>query len=728
MPGPTPAKYGPATDLWPERTPTRAEALTFPASRQKTVAFTPTAIVDALKSFTDAEWDAGVVVWMLPGTAAPDGAGAGSDIWIDYGRTGRKRRALVISRDEWGSCTFSKSVRIRMPGVAFGAIEFNATNYALGLNRGILLSDMTEGAIFNMGELWYWGVQSSDNKPTSGVELCNLSIPDSTLKRYVNNNMDVAAIRSGANASISGILMKGLHVAPAFHETPKTEEQRKKPSHTDSCQVSGNSLMSNFKWVRSIIYGSTNAAIQSTGALTGYHFEDVLVVGTRATNIVYPLPEDAVGWTLDGSGRVNPNALNGGPTGCTATRLVVIGTVGSFDFLWQKDSVLSEAPQSSQQPSSGAQWGVDNTLQNKPKSWFLAQAPEQTREYLKAVYDNAAIQAPTNRAPLDFTLAQPTVTTFSATLTWEASSDPEGSLVKYDVERTPGGRVGKALLTTTFRDSSVENGNQYIYQVFAVDSDGVRTGSNSRSVTIGSETPSGELPAPVLSLASITPTSAKISWTASAGAEGYDVMSGPTVVRKVSPTVRAYELTGLTPGEEYSVYVVAWSSTAGRKSSNILTEETPLKADPSPTIKGTVDVWGMLTDFRLVSLAGRQVRLRFAPSGPGVDEGRLFSKVPIEAVVAADGAFKTALYPTMTVSPEVWYTPEISYLEAGQASPYERLPWKLRVPRTGGRIGDLLLAPAPPGVIAVGLGEPDKIYPAYIDLLTATYYKNGVRQ
>lgn len=145
-------------------------------------------------------------------------------------------------------------------------------------------------------------------------------------------------------------------------------------------------------------------------------------------------------------------------------------------------------------------------------------------------------------------------------------------------------------------------------------------------------------------------------------------------------------------------------------------------------IDGPVDVWGFLTDFRLISLATRQVRLRFVPSGPGVDAARLLSKAPIEAVVAADGAFTCALYPTLTVSPEVWYTPEISYLSAGQASAYERLPWKLRVPRAGGRIGDLLLAPAPPGVIAVGMGEPDRDYPAYIDLLTAIYYKNGVRQ
>ncbi|MWV50051.1 hypothetical protein GRS96_12305 [Rathayibacter sp. VKM Ac-2803] len=816
MPGPAPAKYGPATDLHPERTPTRAEALTFPASRQKEAAFTPAAIKAALEGFSDAEWDAGVVVWLLDGTAAPDGAGAGSTIWLDYGRTGRKRRALVINKNPWGSVTFSKSVRLRIPGVALGGIEFNATTFAFGVNKGVLLSDSTEGAIFNMGKLWYFGIQSSDNKPVSGVEICNISIPESTLKKYANNNMDVAAIRSGANASISGILLKGIHVAPAFHETPKTQSQKDDPSHTDSCQVSGSSVMSNFRWKRSIIYGSTNAAIQATGALTGYHYEDVLVVGGQSTNTVFPLPFDAVGYTPDGKGRVNPNAINGGPSGCTATRLVVIGTVGSSDFLWQKDSVLSAAPQASQQPSSGAQWGVDTTLANMPKSWFLAQAPEQTREYLKAVYDNAAIAAPSNKAPTDFALSQPVVTPTSATLEWGVSTDPEGAAIKYDIVRTPGGTIAQGLTVTTYRDSAVQTGSSYGYQVVATDGT-LRTESNVRNVTIGSGNPVGELPAPVLTLVSLEPTSGRIEWTASAGAEGYDVMSGAFLVKQVSPAVLAFDLSGLTPGEEYNVHVVAWSAAAGRKASNIITQRTPLKPTDTPPpaftvtaevlsptsikataglpaggafdvqwyiddapsgdetkdtertftglttafnrrvraeatnaagimrqstnyaltvpgdgeVEGTVEVWGFLTDFALAPMADQAVRLRFVPSGPGVDKGRLLSAKPIDATVASDSAFSAALYPTMTVSPEMWFTPEVSYLVAGQASAYERLPWKLRVPRSGGRIGDLLLAPAPPAVIVPGLGNPNIVYPghrfpAYIDLLTATYYEDGV--
>jgi hypothetical protein len=57
-----------------------------------------------------------------------------------------------------------------------------------------------------------------------------------------------------------------------------------------------------------------------------------------------------------------------------------------------------------------------------------------------------------------------------------------------------------------------------------------------------------------------------------------------------------------------------------------------------------------------------------------------------------------------------------SWLIAGQASAYDRLPFKLRVPRNGGAIGDLLVAPAPPGVTGWDFGPPDRDYPVYFDI------------
>ncbi|OOB90764.1 hypothetical protein [Rathayibacter sp. VKM Ac-2630] len=134
-------------------------------------------------------------------------------------------------------------------------------------------------------------------------------------------------------------------------------------------------------------------------------------------------------------------------------------------------------------------------------------------------------------------------------------------------------------------------------------------------------------------------------------------------------------------------------------------------------------VYGTLTDLTDEPLNDQAVRLRFVPSGPGVAGGRLLSKRPIEVDVGAGGVFAVEVFSTMTISPEMWFTVEFSRLVAGEAPTYERLPFKLRVPDGGGRIGDLVAAPAPPAVIGAGLGEPDRDYPAYIDLLTATYYE-----
>ena len=83
---------------------------------------------------------------------------------------------------------------------------------------------------------------------------------------------------------------------------------------------------------------------------------------------------------------------------------------------------------------------------------------------------------------------------------------------------------------------------------------------------------------------------------------------------------------------------------------------------------------------------------------------------------------------TTTISPETWFTIELGYLVAGQAAAYELIPGKLRVPEGGGAVGDLLDTEPPPGVIAVGLGLPDKNYAGYIDLRSGMYYTKGAAQ
>ncbi|WP_181131541.1 hypothetical protein [Rathayibacter sp. AY2B5] len=163
------------------------------------------------------------------------------------------------------------------------------------------------------------------------------------------------------------------------------------------------------------------------------------------------------------------------------------------------------------------------------------------------------------------------------------------------------------------------------------------------------------------------------------------------------------------------------------------TDPTPDPGTPTPhpvysKELAMATVYGTLTDLAREPLNDRAIRLRFVPSGPGVAGGRLLSQAPIEVEVQPGGVFSADIFTTTTISPETWFTIELGYLVAGQAAAYELIPGKLRVPEGGGAVGDLLDTEPPPGVIAVGLGLPDKNYAGYIDLRSGIYYTKGAAQ
>lgn len=616
MPAPTTANlYGPASDLWPERTPTRAQALAFDSDHKKIVNFSSAAIKAAINGFTDAQIEEGAAIFVNAGSAGGSGAGAGSTPWLaDCGKKGLSKRILIMPLGLWGTCAITSSMKLQsVYGVAFGGFEFTAP-VSEGLGRGMLLSDYTDSAIFNMGPMYYWGIQSLDNKPSSGIELVNIVLPDGVLKRYSNGNADTAAIRTGSNAPINGVLLQGLYEGPSFIEDPKPLNiAPRDEAHTDTRQISGGSILSNVRQRRSVTFGSTDAAIQSTGALTGYHFEDSLIIGGPSNQKRYPLPVGADAYKADGTGTTQPNALNGGPGGCTAKRLVVIGTVGSFDFVSQTDSWLSVAPASSQQPSTGPGWGVDTSLSTKPLSYFDTVAPIPTRARMKAIFDNATINPPTDPFPTAPSLGEPVVTTSTVALTWTASTDPQGP-VTYDIERD--GKIIANVSTLTWTNSALPVATTYTYQVFAVDNAGQRTGSNSRTVTTGSGTADTTPPsAPEATASNITLTSATISWTASTdniGVTGYEVVSDGTVVRRLGASARSLSVSGLTPDTEYEATVVAFDAAGNRAGSNIVAVRTlgasdttaptaPTIAEPTVNVSSIAYSWAGATDNRAVT-------------------------------------------------------------------------------------------------------------------------------
>lgn len=122
-------------------------------------------------------------------------------------------------------------------------------------------------------------------------------------------------------------------------------------------------------------------------------------------------------------------------------------------------------------------------------------------------------------------------------------------------------------------------------------------------------------------------------------------------------------------------------------------------------------IYGTLSDFSLQSLAPYMPVLKFTPSSPGVKGRRLFSERPVEAAVAADGSFAVLLEPTDGVTPQVWYTVSIEYLnEAGKFTSYDVLGYKLRVPAPGGAIGELPDVPLSPDTVLVSLAPPPPGY------------------
>ncbi|WP_431863033.1 hypothetical protein [Microbacterium algeriense] len=122
-------------------------------------------------------------------------------------------------------------------------------------------------------------------------------------------------------------------------------------------------------------------------------------------------------------------------------------------------------------------------------------------------------------------------------------------------------------------------------------------------------------------------------------------------------------------------------------------------------------IYGTLSDFGLDALTPYMPVVRFTPSGAGVKGKRLFAERPVDATVSSNGDFAVLLEPTDGVTPPVWYTVSIEYLnEGGRYTSYDVLGYKLRVPAPGGAIGELPDVPLSPDTVLVSLDPPPPGY------------------
>jgi hypothetical protein len=89
----------------------------------------------------------------------------------------------------------------------------------------------------------------------------------------------------------------------------------------------------------------------------------------------------------------------------------------------------------------------------------------------------------------------------------------------------------------------------------------------------------------------------------------------------------------------------------------------------------------------------------FTPSGPGVGGSSLFFSQPLEFHVDQYGGFDADLMYTTDITPKVWYTVAIQWLNgAGVPVGSDEVPGRLHVPIAGGTLYELLS-------LGVGFGE-----------------------
>ncbi len=230
---------------------------------------------------------------------------------------------------------------------------------------------------------------------------------------------------------------------------------------------------------------------------------------------------------------------------------------------------------------------TDSSVTNGTTYYYVVSATNSTGESANSPEVSATPSAP-SVAPAAPTNLAATPGNAIVTLTWTASAGATG----YNVKRatTSGGPYTQlaqlsAAASSGYTDSSVTNGTTYYYVVSATNS----TGESANSAQV-SATPSAPIVAPAAptNLAA-TPGNAVVtlSWTASAGATGYNVKRATTAggpyTQLAAPTANGYTDSSVTNGTTY-YYVVSATNSAGESANSAQVVAVP---NPPPPASGT---------------------------------------------------------------------------------------------------------------------------------------------
>ena len=165
-----------------------------------------------------------------------------------------------------------------------------------------------------------------------------------------------------------------------------------------------------------------------------------------------------------------------------------------------------------------------------------------------------------------------------ANLTWEASSDAESGVSRYNLYRD-GEYIGYAA-DLTFSDTELTPGETYTYEVTAVNGTGMESG---RSGSVEVSTPSDEIPPTQpqnLTASAVSSSRIDLTWTAAtdnSGVTGYRIYRDGSEIGTVSDT--QFSDTGLLAATAYTYRVAAYDA-AGLES--VLSDEAAATTlDPS---------------------------------------------------------------------------------------------------------------------------------------------------
>ncbi|WP_139344440.1 fibronectin type III domain-containing protein [Rathayibacter sp. VKM Ac-2630] len=313
-------------------------------------------------------------------------------------------------------------------------------------------------------------------------------------------------------------------------------------------------------------------------------------------------------------------------------------------------------------------------------------------------------------------IGPPNVDGSTVLFTWTSTAG-SSPIAYYDVH-VDGATEPVTSLAPTYAAFNVPPSSSVSVQVVAVDTDERRSAKSALSIATTDAAPEvptlpGAPGTPVIGAPVIRGESITFTWKALRGdnpISHYEIYQ----TGKATITVTAPEWTaaGLDNDTTVTIRVAALDS-AGLRSA---TSDPRTATTPPEDVMALAPVHGTITDCGLRPLAGRQLRLRFTLSGPATENERLLVTEPVEITPNQYGGFRVDLWETTFLAPATWYDVTAVWLVAGQAPAYQRIPAKLRVPRGGGAIGDLLVQPAPPGVTSWGFGPPERDYLVYFDI------------